>query len=91
MRKLVIICLICSIITGCIQKRNCEVIIFRPNPCQENDTIEIKTTSYYPHFVLKAGSEYLEINEPIPITPWKRRIRKIWVGENQEGYRIIKY
>ena len=80
--------LICSIITGCMPKRNCEVIIIRPN--QENDTIEVKTTSYYPHFVLKEGSDYLEINEPIPITPWKRRIRKMWVGENQ-GYSILKY
>ena len=80
--------LICSIITGCMPKRSCEVMIIRPN--QENDTIELETTSYYPRLVLKEGSEYLEIKEPIPIIPWKRRIRKIWVGENQ-GYNIIKY
>ncbi len=90
MKKLVIMGVLCSILSGCMPKRDCHVIIFRTGG-KENDTIEVKTTAYYPHFTLKDWSAYLEVEEPLPIMPWKKRIRKIWVGADQNGYDIIEY
>jgi hypothetical protein len=72
-------------------KREYTVIIVRPGMETVDDTIEVKTTAYYPHFILKQGSGNLEIIEPIPVTPWKKRTRNLWVGENQSGYYILDY
>ena len=89
MRKKKIIPLLTILVilfSGCMRKYEYKVVVYHSS--EINDTITIKTTSYYPNFVLKKGTCNLKIIEPNPLLPWTRRTREIYVGYDQEGYTI---
>ena len=84
--------LLLILFSGCVKKYEYKVIVYHRTENKDintEDTITIKTTSYYPHFELRAGTCEFKIIEPNPLFPWTRRTRKIEVGYDQNGYSII--
>lgn len=84
--------LLSILFSGCVKKYEYKVIVYHRTENKEintEDTLTVKTTSYYPHFVLRDGTNEFKIIEPNPLFPWTTRTREIDVGYDQVGYYII--
>ncbi len=85
---IILILLLTILFSGCVKKYEYRVVIYHKTvPTQ--DTIIIKTTSYYPNFILRDGTCDLKIIEPDPLFPWTKRVREVEVGYDQDGYVVL--